>query len=226
MDPKRVGWSAYIGMSNNPLSLTDPDGGSPEGWIRDSQGRYLWDENAVDQSTTPDGWTFIGCQLPDDVNPNGLDILIKINGSLYYKNTTNLPAKLANLLGAKEVEHKPYDPIEERMLGDIIANGAGTATVSTLFKILKGSSYAREVLRNAKNVNLTKAEQEILNVIKSEGDKLDDLIKLQEQYHRGMIEGVPKMKELYYKAGEEIAKQRSYVQGLFDDFVKTVDVLK
>lgn len=29
VDPKRIGWSPYIGMFNNPVSGTDPDGGGP-----------------------------------------------------------------------------------------------------------------------------------------------------------------------------------------------------
>lgn len=29
VDPKRIGWSPYIGMYNKPVSGTDPDGGGP-----------------------------------------------------------------------------------------------------------------------------------------------------------------------------------------------------
>lgn len=34
VDPKRIGWSPYTGMYNNPVSGTDPDGGGPDDWYR------------------------------------------------------------------------------------------------------------------------------------------------------------------------------------------------
>ena len=40
VDPKRVGFSPYIGMANNPLSLVDPDGGSPG--YKDQNGNTAW----------------------------------------------------------------------------------------------------------------------------------------------------------------------------------------
>ncbi|MEQ6120501.1 RHS repeat-associated core domain-containing protein [Reichenbachiella sp. MALMAid0571] len=43
VDPKRIGFSPYIGMSNNPIRFTDPDGGGPEDIIvTNKQGKALF----------------------------------------------------------------------------------------------------------------------------------------------------------------------------------------
>jgi hypothetical protein len=41
MDPKRVGFSSYIGMGNNPVSNTDADGGKPQDIITKFNGREI-----------------------------------------------------------------------------------------------------------------------------------------------------------------------------------------
>ncbi len=47
MDPKGIGFSPYVGMGNNPVSLNDPDGGDP--WHPDDNGNLVADpgDNAV-----------------------------------------------------------------------------------------------------------------------------------------------------------------------------------
>lgn len=43
VDPKRVGFSPYIGMANNPISSIDPDGGKPLDWYQNKEtGALEW----------------------------------------------------------------------------------------------------------------------------------------------------------------------------------------
>ncbi|MCD9020187.1 LamG-like jellyroll fold domain-containing protein, partial [Parachryseolinea silvisoli] len=46
-DPKRVGFTPYFGMNNNPVSLPDPDGGSPPSTHTDADGKVVavYDDN-------------------------------------------------------------------------------------------------------------------------------------------------------------------------------------
>ncbi|UII26205.1 hypothetical protein LVD15_23350 [Fulvivirga maritima] len=49
-DPKKVGFSPYIGMGNNPLKMYDPDGGAPLDGYRDSDGNYVWFDDRTSES--------------------------------------------------------------------------------------------------------------------------------------------------------------------------------
>lgn len=115
-------WSPYNFVENNPLRMVDPTGLAPEDWIKDRYGAYLWDNNAVDQSTTRQGWSYVGKNLPQGVND--YKILTEKNGTLYHKNTTNLLAKAGNLIGGNFVEHKEYNPVGENNLSEGISTGA------------------------------------------------------------------------------------------------------
>jgi RHS repeat-associated protein len=42
VDPKRIGWSPYIGMFNNPVSGTDPDGGGPNDYYQNEAGEIVF----------------------------------------------------------------------------------------------------------------------------------------------------------------------------------------
>jgi RHS repeat-associated protein len=52
-DPKRVGFSPYIGMGNNPITSTDPDGGKPNDIIRRVNGVE------VERIVTPDKFDIV-----------------------------------------------------------------------------------------------------------------------------------------------------------------------
>lgn len=156
-DPAGQYWSPYIGMGNNPLSGTDQDGGEVNDWVKNADGRYLWVDEAVDQSTTPLGWEYVGSELPAGVN--SLDILVRVGDALYYQNTTNLFAKVYNSLtdGENMVEHKLYDAVAERALGEGIANGLGLTAGTYIYKGLKGV-FALSARKSGTNIALGVSE--------------------------------------------------------------------
>ena len=223
VDPKRIGWSPYIGMGNNPVSGTDPDGGGPNDWVKNAEGRYLWVDGAVDQSTTPFGWEYVGCELPADVNP--LDILVQIDGALYYQNTTNLFAKVYNYFsdGPKMVEHKLYDAVAERALGEGISYGLGAGAGSLLFRGLKvfssnGREFMKSVIKNSKS--LTPEQNAVKEVIEAEIDKLHNLGAQRDLFREGMLRGERGMAEKFHEASELIMQQEGRVNQYMNDFLK------
>lgn len=63
VDPKRIGFSPYIGMANNPLKFTDPDGGGPEDWYQNNTtGELKW----INGSGPVEGYTHLGEDLTFD----------------------------------------------------------------------------------------------------------------------------------------------------------------
>lgn len=67
IDPKRQYFSPYLSMGNNPTLRIDPDGG--DDWVKNnSTGEYVWDPNAVSQSTTQKGFTYVGPGLQNVYN--------------------------------------------------------------------------------------------------------------------------------------------------------------
>nr|WP_199489111.1 RHS repeat-associated core domain-containing protein [Mesonia sp. K7] len=132
-------WSSYAYTFQNPIRYTDPTGMIGEDWIKDRYGNYLWDDEAVDQSTTRKGWQYVGKELPEGVRDN--QILTEKDGKLYYKNTTNTPAQLFNYVnsffGGDDdyfTEHKPYDPATDYALSEGINTGVGFVGGNYVFK--------------------------------------------------------------------------------------------
>ena len=75
MDPKREFPSGYVGMGNNPVSKTDPDGGGTKDWyLHKVTGEYEWHEGSEDLSLLllkhVGGADFV--PPPDQINPDYL----------------------------------------------------------------------------------------------------------------------------------------------------------
>ena len=122
---------AYCG--NNPVTRIDPSGAD---WIQDRYGSYLWDNTATSQESTRYGWTYVGAELPDDVNP--YRILEEVNGQLYHKHTGNPLASLINsLLGESVfVEKKAYAPSDDLMMQELVETTGEFALGSALGKAI------------------------------------------------------------------------------------------
>jgi RHS repeat-associated protein len=107
----------------NPVKFVDMFGMEGEDWIKNKSGKYLWDDKAVNQSTTRTGWEYVGKELPSGVNPKGQDILEEDkNGNLVHKNTDAwFNRKWNEWFGTDLAEKKLYDQAEENMLQTAIA---------------------------------------------------------------------------------------------------------
>ncbi|PQL93802.1 hypothetical protein C4S77_04430 [Apibacter adventoris] len=98
----------------NPIKFTAPtgmEGESVDDWIKNKHGKYLDDKNATSQETTRAGWTYVGKELPKNVDSKGQDILEEDrSGRLVHKNTDNWIGRLSNkYLNTNFPEKKVYD---------------------------------------------------------------------------------------------------------------------
>lgn len=64
-------------------------------------------------------------------------MLEEINGRLYHKNTTNLFASVVNWVAGKQVlvEKKPYNPVEDQAMEQVVGIDSGMVAGSTAGKV-------------------------------------------------------------------------------------------
>ena len=148
--------SPYAYCGNNPVVRIDPTGAA---WIQDRYGSFLWDNSATNQETTRYGWTYIGAELPENVDP--YRILEEIDGILYHKNTQNLFASLINTLAGEKllVEKKAYNPEDDQMMqqfvetgGEMVAGAVAGKAIGLISKSLKGTGVGFNTFNEFKKV--------------------------------------------------------------------------
>jgi RHS repeat-associated protein len=60
-------WSTYTSMNNNPQIFNDKEGNTVKDWIKDSDGRYIWDNSIKSPSQVKKGQKYIGKEDSDIV---------------------------------------------------------------------------------------------------------------------------------------------------------------
>ena len=60
-------WSTYNFCFGNPIIYVDPDGRAPQDWIKNKDGKYIWDKTVTNPKQVHDGQKYIGKESSDIV---------------------------------------------------------------------------------------------------------------------------------------------------------------
>jgi RHS repeat-associated protein len=140
VDPKRIGWSPYIGMYNDPVNEIDADGGGPNGFVRNNETKkYSYDPNAKSQETTAKGYTYVGESTAD----------------VFRDFEANKPLwGLAQSFRRPDVDRTGWpgeakEPVFKRIIGEAPDVGLGRAAKTTVVLFKEGEKI---VAKNANQV--------------------------------------------------------------------------